>query len=70
VHFGWFNHDGVRALRDQAKLEQLADAGWSVLVLSERDLQPERLPATRAAIAAFWSLTPSLPDARQEEMSW
>lgn len=70
VHFGWFNHDGVRALKDEAKLEQLADAGWSVLVLSERDLQPERLPATRAAIAEFWAIAPTSPGAQQEALPW
>lgn len=69
AHFGWFNQDGVRALKDEAKLEQLADAGWSVLVLSERDLRPDRVSATRAAIAEFWAITPS-PRGRQAPLPW
>ena len=70
VHFGFFDQDGVRALKDQAKLEQLADMGWSVLVLTNRDLMARNLPATRAAIAEFWDIERIVPGSRQEVLPW
>ena len=70
IHYGFFNQDGVRALKDQAKLEQLVDAGWSVLILTDRDLLVRNLPATRAAIAEFWAIERMVLGSRQEVLPW
>jgi len=70
VHYGWFNQDGVRGLKDEAKVRQLADAGWSVLVLTERDLATPNLAATRAAIAEFWAIERPVVGSRQEVWPW